>query len=439
MQNADVIIVGAGPAGSSAAIRLAQNGINAILIDRGMPVGSKNLSGGVLWGNDLAEIIPNWQEEAPLERYIINKKVGFLSHEDATVIDMHFDEWNNFPNAGWSLLRAPFDEWMAFKAQEAGASVLSGINITELIEEDGKIVGVKQGDEELRAPVVIIAEGANSRLMLKHDLTYDPGKTRYDHSDYMIGLKEVFELDSQIIEERFMLDEKQGMAGEFILGNIPDGIKSGGYFYTNKNTLSVGVVIHLDSFPQNQESSNQNQSYKIVEYFKKHPYIARLLKDAKPIEYGAKLIPEYGYNKFPKHYGNGFLVIGDAAGFTFSNGLVIQGINYAIKSGILAADAFLEAKIRNEFTASSLSNYQSKLTKSYIYKDFKKFRNVKKITKNPNLFHLYPSAINNGFKEVLTETGEPKGNLLPTILKNFRKSGANLISLAKDALNFRNL
>ena len=122
----------------------------------------------------------------------------------------------------------------------------------------------------------------------------------------MIGLKEVFELDSQIIEERFMLDEKQGMAGEFILGNIPDGIKSGGYFYTNKNTLSVGVVIHLDSFPQNQESSNQNQSYKIVEYFKKHPYIARLLKDAKPIEYGAKLIPEYGYNKFPKHYGNGF-------------------------------------------------------------------------------------------------------------------------------------
>ncbi len=306
MQNADVIIVGAGPAGSSAAIRLAQNGINAILIDRGMPVGSKNLSGGVLWGNDLAEIIPNWQEEAPLERYIINKKVGFLSHEDATVIDMHFDEWNNFPNAGWSLLRAPFDEWLAFKAQEAGASVLSGINITELIEEDGKIVGVKQGNEELRAPVVIIAEGANSRLMLKHDLTYDPGKTRYDHSDYMIGLKEVFELDSQIIEERFMLDEKQGMAGEFILGNIPDGIKSGGYFYTNKNTLSVGVVIHLDSFPQNQESSNQNQSYKIVEYFKKHPYIARLLKDAKPIEYGAKLIPEYGYNKFPKHYGNGF-------------------------------------------------------------------------------------------------------------------------------------
>lgn len=83
------------------------------------------------------------------------------------------------------------------------------------------------------------------------------------------------------------------------------------------------------------------------------------------------MIPEYGYNKFPKHYGNGFLVIGDAAGFTFSNGLVIQGINYAIKSGILAADAFLEAKIRNEFTASSLSNYQSKLTKSYIYKDFK--------------------------------------------------------------------
>ena len=166
MQNADVIIVGAGPAGSSAAIRLAQNGINAILIDRGMPVGSKNLSGGVLWGNDLAEIIPNWQEEAPLERYIINKKVGFLSHEDATVIDMHFDEWNNFPNAGWSLLRAPFDEWLAFKAQEAGASVLSGINITELIEEDGKILGVKQGNEELRAIGIFTCISHRKQMLL---------------------------------------------------------------------------------------------------------------------------------------------------------------------------------------------------------------------------------------------------------------------------------
>jgi len=439
MDNPDAIIIGAGPAGSAAGLRLAQKGLNAVIIDRGMPVGSKNLSGGVLWGNDLAELLPDWQEEAPVERFIINKKVGFLSDEDATVLDMHFDDWNNTPKAGWSVLRAYFDGWLASKAQEAGAAILSGITIDSLIEENGKIVGVKQGDEELRAPVVIIAEGANPRLMLKHGLTYDPSQKRYDYHDYMIGVKEVFELDREKLEERFLLDESQGIAGEFILGNVPEPVKAGGFFYTNKNTLSLGVVVHLDSFPRDKEASENLQSYKVIEYFKQHPYIKRLLKDCVSIEYGAKLIPEYGYNKFPEHYGDGFLVVGDAAGFTFSNGLVIQGMNYAIKSGILAADAVIEAKQKGDFSAVGLKTYQEKLEKSYIYKDFKKFRKVKKMTKNKNLFHTYPEGLNNGFKELLTEDGSPKNNVLTTLLKNMKKSGAGLFTLLKDGLKARHL
>ncbi|MDH5646400.1 MAG: FAD-dependent oxidoreductase, partial [Candidatus Heimdallarchaeota archaeon] len=397
MESIQVIIIGAGPGGTSAAIRLAQNGFKVALIDRAMPVGSKNLSGGVLWGNDLAEILPEWQEEAPIERHIINKKVGFLSNDDSTVLDFNFNEWNSKPYNGVSILRAKFDDWLASKASEAGVAVLSGITIDSLIIENDQIKGVRQGNEELRADIVILAEGANPRLMLKHGLSFK-GQKQFKRKDMMLGIKEVLTIDQKLLEERFLLEKDQGIAGEFVLGNIPGGIKAGGFFYTNKSTISLGVVIHLDSFPEDKASSAQHRTYKVQEYFKNHPYISRLIKDSTSIEYGAKLIPEMPIDRFPNFYGNGYLIVGDAAGFVFSNGIVIQGMNYAIKSGILAADTIIEAN--GNYSATKLAMYQKKLSNSYILKDFKKFKNVKKMTKNSKLFEIYPKAINTGFKEV---------------------------------------
>ncbi|MHA2252353.1 MAG: FAD-dependent oxidoreductase [Candidatus Kariarchaeaceae archaeon] len=409
--NPDVIIVGAGVAGSAAAIKLAQNGINVVLIDRGMPIGSKNLSGGVLWGDDLSEIIPNWFEEAPLERYLINKKIGFLSKEDATVMDFHFDSWNEHPSPGVSVQRALFDEWLAEKAKEAGVAVLSGINIDKLVFENNKVVGVKQDNEELRAPVVIIAEGANSRLLLQHHLTYVGDQERYNPEDMMIGIKETIHLDRKLLMDRFMLDGDQGIAGEFVLGNAPNEVLAGGFFYTNKDSLSMGVVIHLDSL------NTSDRSYEIMEYFKQHPYIARLIKDGESIEYGAKLVPEFGAKKLPKLSGDGFLVIGDAAGFVFSNGMVIQGMNYGIKSGLLAAETIIQAKNNGGITKKSLNKYE----------------------KLPRVFHNYPEAINNAFKEMMTERGNPKNKTIMTVLRNLRKSGVGFFSLIKDGLGARHL
>lgn len=430
----DVIIIGAGVAGSSCAIKLAQNEIKTVLIDRGMPIGSKNLSGGVLWGNDLEEIIPNWQEEAPIERYIINKKVGFLSESDATVLDFHFDSWNNKPYPGVALLRAKFDEWLAQQAEEAGVVVLSGITVDELVFENGAVVGVKQEDEILTAPIVIIAEGANPRLLLKHGMTYRGAEDRYDYGDMAIGLKEVIKLDQKILEERFLLEGNQGLAGEFIMGNIPDSdVLAGGFFYTNKASLSIGCVVHLDSM------RTKDRVYEIIEHFKNHPYIARLLKGGESIEYGAKLIPEMDYKKFPAPSGDGFMVIGDAAGFVFSNGIMIQGMNYGIKSGLLAADTAIEAKQNGDYTAKSLKSYDKALNNSYVMKDFKKLKNVKKMTKNPRLFKVYPKGINDGFRNYLTETGDPKDNMMKILLKNMKESGAGLFTLMRDGLRARHL
>ncbi|MCE7737256.1 MAG: FAD-dependent oxidoreductase [Candidatus Heimdallarchaeota archaeon] len=430
----DVIVIGAGVSGTSASIKLAQNGLKVVLIDRGLPIGSKNLSGGVLWGNDLAEILPNWMDEAPIERYIINKKIGFLSKNDATVFDFHFDSWKEKPYPGVSILRAVFDEWLANQAKEAGVAVLSGINIDELIMENNKVIGVRQGDEELFAPITIIAEGANPRLLLKHNLTYVKDKKRYDYSDMMIGIKEVIKLDKQVLEDRFLLDEGSGVAGEFILGNLNGSeMKAGGFFYTNKDTLSIGVIVHLDTL------TTEDRSYEVIEHFKKHPYIARLIKNGVPVEYGAKLVPEFGLNKFPKFYGDGYMVIGDAAGFVFSNGLVIQGMNYGIKSAILSAETAIEAIKAQDSSKEALSSYHKKLKNSYILKDFKRFKKVKKMTKNKRLFKTYPDAINDGFRNYLTENGEPKENLLRYLIKSFGESGAGLFTLIKDGLGARHL
>ena len=172
--------------------------------------------------------------------------------------------------------------------------------------------------------------------------------------------------------------------------------------------------------------------------FKSHPYIERLIQDGEGIanlkEYGAKLIPEAGYNMMPKLYGDGFLVGGDAAGFVFSNGLVIQGMNYAIKSGILAAEATSQALDKSDPTKTSLKLYQKLLENSYVLKDLKKFKDVTKMTKNKNLFKVYPGAINDGFKHAMTEKGEPKQRLYKTLLQSFKQRGAGMFTLLKDGL-----
>ncbi len=431
MTDFEAIVVGGGVAGLSSAIKLAQAGKRVVVLERGQPTGSKNLSGGVLWGNDLAEIVPEWQEEAPIERFVINKKVGFLSENDATVIDLHFDEWYKPPYNGSIILRARFDEWLGKKATENGVTVLDGISVDDLLVEGERITGVISQGEEMRAPLTLIMDGANSRLTLRAGLRKEK-KMSDVKSNYMLGLKDVLALDRDVLENRFALKDRQGIAGEFVLGNIPSTVKAGGFFYTNYDTISLGVVVHLDSLQP------EDRTYKVLEKFKAHPYIKRLIADGDSIaelkEYGAKLIPEAGIRMMPRLYGNGFMVGGDAAGFVFSNGLVIQGMNYAIKSGILAAETAIEAIDQNNFTEKMLAGYKKRLENSYVLKDLKKFKNVTRMTKNKNLFKIYPDAINSGFKTALTETGKPKEKLYKTILRSFKEKGAGPFTLLKDAI-----
>ena len=424
MTEYDAIVVGAGLAGSSSAIKLAQQGHQVALIDRGNPVGSKNLSGGVLWGNDLSEIIPNWMEEAPVERYITSKRVGFLTETDSMIIDWRFQDWGSPPYNGVSVLRAKFDKWLAEKAEEAGVHVYQGINVDDLLVRDGRVKGIIQDGDEFETNVVVIADGANSRLTLSAGL-----KRGMYKKHYMLGVKEVLSLPKDRLEERFQLQGKEGVSYEFVLGFLPSPVKAGGFFYTNKETLSMGVVVNLDSLVPGIAS------YEIFELFKRHPTIQRLVHDASIIEYGAHLIPTGGLEMVPKIYGDGYVIVGDAAGFCFSNGLVIHGMGPAIRSGIEAGKAVHEALSKNDTSANALKRYESYLEKTYVLENLKRFKNIKKLTKNPRLYHGYPDVLVNTFKEMFTDTGKAKEHLSKIGRKELKKQKISMVKFLSDAFS----
>jgi electron transfer flavoprotein-quinone oxidoreductase len=210
--------------------------------------------------------------------------------------------------------------------------------------------------------------------------------------------------------------------------------------YTNRETLSLGVVIQLDSVTRRDKSEPGVHTYQLWELFKKQPFIAKMIAGGSTVEYSAHMVPHGGYRMIPTRLCyNGVLLVGDAAGFVMSNGLTINGMNYAIASGILAADAVVEAKVKNDFSKRGLASYQSKVKQSYFYKSMKKMRKVDKILANSRLFTKYTEVITGGLKAILTENQEVKPKAFTAIRKSLKKNKVNIVRAALDALNARHL
>lgn len=426
----DVIIVGAGPAGCSTAIRLMQKdpSLNVALIDRGKPIGSKNISGGVIWGQNLATIIPKWWEKAPIERKIIQKRVGFLTRNESFAVELSFPEWAQDPPNAVSVLLSKFVNWLAKVAENHGANVFEGITVDNLsTNSDGRFNGIIQAGDIFEANVIVIADGANSRLTLSSGIRKEMEKKHYG-----LGVKEVLRLPEETINERFNLEPMTGMASEYVIGSLPGGIRAGGLLYTNKDTLSIGTVSQINTM-NNPEFPPLN----ILESFKKHPFIHKMIKDSSLAEYSAHWVPEGGIQMLPKLYDSNVLIVGDAAGFVISNGIVIQGINYAISSGISAADTILQAQKINDFSKKTLKNYEQLLKANFILKDMKTFKKIHKITQNPRLYAQYPELLVGIFKNMLTEQNQAKNHLLKLFRDQRKKQGVGWIRLLRDAITFR--
>ncbi len=425
----DVYVIGGGPAGSSAAWYLADQGINVALIDRGKPIGSKNVSGGVLWGHDLKVLDEEWWKKAPIERAIISKKIGLLTEDKAMLFDWDFEEWGHEPYVGFSILRAKFDRWLAKRAQEAGADIYEGIAVDKLWIEKGEVKGIVQAGDKFKSKAVIVADGANSRILINSGLLTKP----FSQNDFYLGIKEVLTLPEETIEERFGLNSEEGTAFEFILGGLPKNIVAGGFLYTNKRSLSLGVVVDLDTLPLGIHS------YDVFEYYKQHPKIKRLIKDAKEEEYAAHFVPKGGLHMMPPLFGNGYVVVGDAAALCFSNGLVINGNGPAIRSGIEAAKVVSEAIKIGDTSSKFLSKYATSLKSTYVLENLIRFKNVEKFKDNPRIYSTYTPFILNFSEKLLREENKPREHLVKLLKQELKEAGINSIKAAIDLSGVRYL
>lgn len=413
MSEFDAIVVGAGPAGSAAAIRLASNQQNVLLVEKSDPPGSKNVSGGVLWGNDLASVIPDWEKTAPLERFVETKSVAFLTKESKIGIDFSTKKFEN-RKTGYTVLRTKLDQYLAKKAKDSGAMVASGVTVDRLAFDNGKVIGVEQNGDVITADTVILAEGANPRVAIDSGLR----KPLADH-DVAIGVKEVIKLTEPIINDRFNLAGKSGYACEYVLGFLDGGVHAGGFLYTNKDSISLGAVISMGYLRQN----NQTYSFDITEQFKQHPFIAPLIEGGRVEEYSAHLVMEGGLQSVQNLYGDGYMIAGDGAGFSFSNGMVLQGMNYAIASGVMAADTFIDAKNTGDFSSATLSKYKARLRESYVLRDLNTFSGIGDITWSPLIHEKLPQLLENTMMNVFMEEGKPKKHMSKILRESMATSG----------------
>ncbi len=170
MQQFDAIVVGAGPAGSSAALAMARAGLEVALIERGEYPGAKNVSGAALYAPDLlSDLLPDYWEEAPVERYMTRRVVTFLGKEAATSLDFRTNRFSKPPYNGFTILRPKFDRWLAGKAEEAGTFLITSTVVDDLLYKGKQVVGVRCRREEgdLYAPIVIAADGANTSMVTR--------------------------------------------------------------------------------------------------------------------------------------------------------------------------------------------------------------------------------------------------------------------------------
>jgi electron transfer flavoprotein-quinone oxidoreductase len=420
----DVIVVGAGMAGSAAAIRLAQGGANVLLLERGAEAGTKNLSGGILWGHDLDRILPGWWHEMPVERHIVRKRFGFLTSDSAVSFDFDDAAWRKEPYVAHSVLRVRTDAWLARKAEEAGATVVTSVPVERLNWEGSRVHGVVQGGETMTAPVTILADGANSRLALGTPIRPNP---RLSGQATELGIKEVFRLDAARIEERFQLGPTEGHAEEWVAGQFPPGVMGGGFLYTNADTISVGLILNIQSL-----FGRGVYSQELIEKFRLHPTIAARLKDAELVEYGAKLISSGWASRPAAFHGEGWMVVGDAAGFVFSNGIVIQGMNYAIRTGLEAAETALVSKKEADSSAGRLADYDRRLAASGVIADFRDFEKMDRVKWNPRFYTAYPRFAAELFHELMTETGARKRTIRRVLRVAQKAAGIGTTTLLKD-------
>ncbi len=379
--NVDVLIVGGGPAGLSAAIKLAQlqksagQSLSVAVLEKAPEPGAHLLSGAVLDPRALAELVPDFESKgAPLAARVSDDHVFFLTRTGKIKFPFTPPPLKNHGHFIVSLQQ--LGKWLSGLAEAEGVDVFSGFAATELLMEGHQVVGVRTGDRgigkhgdkkssfepgvDIRAKVTILADGVRGNLT-KQLMRRTPIAVGHQPQLFALGIKELWDVPTGRLAAGvvmhtmgYPLDQK-----EF----------GGGFIYAMSETrLSVGFVVGLDY------EDPLFDPHVAFQQFKQHPAISALLGGGQMIRYGAKALPEGGWFTLPECSVNGAMIVGDAAGFL--NSLRLKGIHLAMKTGMLAAETAFEAIQAGDTSVKQLAKFDARIRESWVGDEMRPVRNV---------------------------------------------------------------
>lgn len=414
----DVVVVGAGPAGCSSAYLLAKAGLRVLLIERGRSAGSKLLWGGKAYAQPIREVWPELDREAPIHRWVTRERFSFVWGDRVLTIEYKLGRSVAFTSYIPELVL-----WMARKAEGAGALLVEDVTVDEIVVKDGRVVGVRSGNDIVEADVVIDAEGVNRMLLEKLGLA----ERLNINSGLALGVKETLSLNSKLIEERFNLDKGEGLAW-LVAGDITKGLPGGGFIYTMRDSIGIGLVLALGPAAKAAEEGVLKEHVSsLVESFRLHPYFNRFWREADVIEYGGRMTIEGGLSMMPKRlYAPGLLIVGDAAGFLVNTGYTIRGVDTAVYSGKLAAETVIEALNKGGFTEGNLKAYEDKVKRSYIYRELRDHSGIEDVMKDPFYFTKLPQVILGSASKVF-EADYEEPTLIKSVMEASRDTGLSLV------------
>lgn len=424
----DVVVVGAGPAGSAAALEAARAGLSVALLERGPYPGAKNVYGGVVYGRILDELVPGWWEHMPVQRWVTRRSTMLLTGSQALTVDFRAEDWGRPPYNGATAFRAELDGWLARLAEEAGAVLVPSTTATGLLRDaSGRVTGVRtdRPGGDLTGRIVIACDGVNSFLAKEAGLFAKVSGKQAEHTS--LGVKETLALPREVIEERFALSGRHGQDIEILGGT--GGIPGGGFLYTNLESVSVGVVLSLTGL-----TASGVRPEAVLAGLKEHPAIAPLLRGAELKEYSAHLIPEGGYDTMPELVTDGMLVAGDAGAMCLAAGVWLEGVNYALGAGMYAGRAAAEAIAAGDTSRTGLAGYRRLLEESFVLADHRRLRRVPGLVFSDRVQRSYPGLlcdVAQGFFTV--DNPRPKPGLRRLVSDAARRRGVRLRHLLSDA------